>query len=131
MARFIERILIVATAVCGIVYAERVGRAVLSTIARLDAANVHGVEITGSVLGFTQAGIAAAVILFAVVPAILSVFDGRKLPATLVIGELVAALLLFGASERILHDSVHAHIVGTGDARVLAVRASATTEVVE
>jgi len=131
MARLIERILIVATALGGLVYGERLVRMTLSLVARLDPSHLHGVEVTGSVLGFTQAGIAAAVILFAVVPAILSIFDGRKMPATLIIGELVAALLLFGASERVLHDSVHAHIVGTGHARVLAVRASATTEVVE
>jgi hypothetical protein len=140
--RFVERLLIVATAVGGVAYGERLVRATLSTVARLDAAHLHGVEITGSALGFIQAGIAAAAILFAVVPALLSVFDvfdGRKVPATLIMGEIVAALLLFGASERILHESVHARIVGTGDARVLAVRAavgtsigvSATTEAVE
>ena len=131
MARLIERFLVVSAALCGLVYGERLVRMTLSTLARLDPSHLHGIEITGSVLGFTQAGVAVAVIVFAVVPAILSVFDGRKAPATLVIGELVAALLLFGASERVLHESVHAHIVGTGDARVLAVRASATTEVVE
>jgi hypothetical protein len=95
---------------------------------------VHGVEITGSALGFAQAFIAVAVILFAVVPAILSVFeafDGRKMHAKLVLGELIAALLLFGASGRVLHESVHARIVGTGDTRVLAVWAAVTTEAVE
>lgn len=131
MARLIERILIVVTALCGLVYGERLVRMTLSMVAGLDPSHLHGVEITGSALGFAQAGIAVAVILFAVVPAVLSVFDGRRMPASLIIGELVAALLLFGASERVLHESVHAHIVGTGDARVLAVRASATTEVVE
>jgi hypothetical protein len=131
MRRFIERLLLVGTAAGGTVYGERLTRELLSVVSRLDPAHVHGVNISGSPLGFIQAAVAAAVILFAVIPAIFSVFDGRKMPATLVIGELVAALLLFGASERVLHDSVHAHIVGTGDARVLAVRASATTEVVE
>jgi len=131
MRRFIERLLIVCTALGGIAYGERLIRAVLSSIHRLDAAHLHGVEITGSALGFTQAGIAAAVVLFAVVPAMLSVFDGRKMPATLVIGELVAALLLFGASERVLHESVHVRIVGTGDTRVLAVQALVPTEAVE
>jgi hypothetical protein len=127
--RFIERALVLCVAVCGIVYSERVVRMTLSTVTRIDPSHLHGVEITGSALGVIQAGIAAAVILFAVVPAILSVFDGRKLPAALVIGELVAALLLFGVSERVLHDSVHAHIVSRGDGRVLAVRASATEAV--
>ncbi|HTD62941.1 MAG TPA: hypothetical protein VK679_19940 [Gemmatimonadaceae bacterium] len=134
MARVFERLILVCTLLYGMVYGERLIRAVLLTISRLDAAHLHGVEITGSALGFTQAGIAAAVVLFAVVPAILSVFDafdGRKMPATLVVGELVAALLLFGASGRVLHESVHARIVGTGDTRVLAVRASVTTEAVE
>ena len=134
MARFFERFFIVCTVICGIVYGEHLVRAVLSIVTRLDAAHLHGVEITGSALGFTQAGIAAAVVLFAVVPAILSVFDvfeKRKMPAALVVGELVAALLLLGASERVLHESVHARIVGTGDTRVLAVRASVTTEAVE
>jgi hypothetical protein len=124
MARLFERLLIVFTILCGIVYGARLIR----------VAHVHGVEITGSALGFAQACIAVAVILLAVVPAILSVleaFDGRKTHAKLVLGELVAALLLFGASGHVLRQSVHAHIVGTGDARVLAVRASATTEVVE
>ncbi len=124
MARLFERLLIVCTVLCGTVYGERLIR----------VAHVHGVEITGSALGFAQAFIAVAVILFAVVPAILSVFeafDGRKMHAKLVLGELIAALLLFGASGRVLHDSVHARIVGTGDTRVLAVRASVTTEVVE
>lgn len=131
MARLFERLTIVCTVLCGLVYGERLVRMTMSVLARLDAAHLHGIEITGSAAGFIQAGIAVAVILFAVVPAILSVFDGRKVPVTLVIGELVAALLLFGASERVLHESVHARIVGTGDARVLAVRASAITEVVE
>jgi len=124
MARLFERLLIVCTVLCGTVYGERLIR----------VAHVHGVEITGSALGFAQAFIAVAVILFAVVPAILSVFeafDGRKMHAKLVLGELIAALLLFGASGRVLHESVHARIVGTGDTRVLAVRASVTTEVVE
>jgi len=95
---------------------------------------LSGIEITGSALGFTQAGIAVAVILLAVVPATVSVlegFTGRKTSVKLLIGELIAAILLFGASAGVLRDSVHAHIVGTGDGRVLAVRASATTEVVE
>jgi hypothetical protein len=48
-----------------------------------------------------------------------------------VVGELVAALLLLGASQHVLRQSVHARIVGTGQARVLALRASATTEAVE
>jgi hypothetical protein len=98
---------------------------------------LNGIEITGSALGFTQAGVAVAVILCAVVPAIVSVleaFTRRKTSMKLAIGEFIAALLLFGASAGVLRDSVHAHIVGTGDGRVLAVRASAasaTTEVVE
>jgi hypothetical protein len=95
---------------------------------------LHGIEFSGSALGFTQAAIAVAVILCAVVPAIGSVieaFTRRKTSMKLIIGELVVALILLGASGRVLHDSVHAHIVGTGDGRVLAVRASATTEVVE
>jgi len=124
MARLFERLLIVCTVLCSTVYGERLIR----------VAHVHGVEITGSALGFAQAFIAVAVILCAVVPAILSVFeafDGRKMHAKLVLGELIAALLLFGASGRVLHESVHARIVGTGDTRVLAVRASVTTEVVE
>ena len=134
MRRFIERLLIVGITLGGVAYGERLVRGMLATVARLDPAHLHGIELTGSALGFTQAAIAGAVILFAVVPAILSafeVFDGRKMPATLVVGELVAALLLLGASERVLHDSVHAHIVGTGDTRVLAVQASATMEAVE
>jgi len=134
MARLFERLVLVCTVIGGIVYGERLVRGILSIISRLDAAHLHGVEITGSAMGFTKAGIAVAVVLFAAVPAFLSAFDGfdrRKMPATLVVGELVAALLLLGVSERVLHESVHARIVGTGDARVLAVRASATTEAVE
>jgi hypothetical protein len=131
MRRLIERSVIVSVALGGVAYGERLVRDVLSVVGRLDLSHLHGVEITGSALGFVQAGIAVAVIVFAVVPAIFSVFDGRKMPATLVIGELVAALLLFGASERVLHDSVHAHIVGSGDTRVLALQASAIMEVVE
>ena len=120
MRRLIERLLVIGLTLGGLAYSQR-----------LDLANVHGVDISGSPLGFIQAAVAIAVILFAVIPAFLSVFDGRRMPAMLVIGELVGALLLFGASERVLHESVHANIVGTGDARVLAVRASATMEVVE
>jgi hypothetical protein len=134
MRRLIERILIIGTTLGGVAYGERLVRGALSMLARLDLAHLHGIEISGSALGFIQAAIAAAVIVFAAIPALLSVFDvfdGRKVPVKLVVGELVAALLLFGASERVLHDSVHAHIVGTGEARVLAVRASATTEAVE
>jgi hypothetical protein len=134
MRRLIERLLIVGLALGGVAYGERVVREVLSMVARLDPAHVHGVNISGSPLGFIEAAIAAAVIALAVIPAITSVFevfDGRKVPATLVIGELVAALLLFGASERVLHESVHACIVATSEGKVLAVRASATTEVVE
>jgi hypothetical protein len=96
--------------------------------------HLNGIEITGSALGFTQAAIALAVILLAVVPAIVSVLQavtGRKTSMKFAIGEFIAALLLFGASAGVLRDSVHAHIVGTGDGRVLAVRASATTEIVE
>ena len=95
---------------------------------------LSGIEITGSAPGFTQAGIAVAVILCAVVPAVVSVLEGftaRKASVKLLIGELIAAILLFGASAGVLRDSVHAHIVGTGDGRVLAVTASVTTEVVE
>lgn len=109
MASLIERLLVVCTAVT----------------------HLHGIEITGSAFGFIQAGVAVTVMLFAVVPAVLSVFDRRKLPAILIVGELVAGLLLFGASERMLHESVHAHIVGTGDTRVLALRASVIPEAVE
>ena len=124
MARVFERLIIVCTVLCGTVYGERI----------LRVAHVHGVEITGSPLGFAQACIAVAVIVFAAIPAMLSVFDtfdGRKRHAKLVLGELIAALLLFGASGHVLRQSVHARIVGTGDTRVLAVRASVTTEVVE
>ncbi|HZS59031.1 MAG TPA: hypothetical protein VFA43_07155 [Gemmatimonadaceae bacterium] len=99
---------------------------------------LHGIEITGTALGFTQASIAIAVILCAVVPAlgsVVEVFVGQKkpmqTPIKFALGELIVALILFSASGRVLHDSIHAHIVGTGDERVLAVRASATTEVVQ
>jgi hypothetical protein len=129
--RLIERLLIVSTALCGIVYGERLVRAALSIVSRVDPTHVHGVVISGSALGFTQAAIAVGVIACGVVPAILSLFDGHKMPARLVVGELVAALLLLGASEQVLQRSVHARIVGTGDARVLALQASATTEAVE
>jgi hypothetical protein len=133
MARFLERLALVCTALLGLVYGERLVRSAIAIIARLDPAHVHGVIVTGSALGFIQAGIAAAVVMFAVVPALLSVFDGpsRRMPAGLVVGELVAALLLLGASQHVLRQSVHARIVGTGQARVLALRASATTEAVE
>lgn len=131
MRRFIERLLIVGLTLGGVAYGERVAREVLAVLARLDPAHLHGVEITGSALGLTQAVIATAVILLAVVPAMLSLFDRRKMPASLIIGELVAALLLFGASERVLRESVHARIVATPEGKVLAVRASATTEAVE
>jgi len=124
MRRLLERLLVVGTALGGIAYGERLWRGVLSMLARLDPVHLHGVEITGSALGFTQAAIAIAVILFAVVPAILSVFDGRKMPTTLVVGELVAALLLFGASERVLQESVHVHAS-------MVARAGVTMETVE
>jgi hypothetical protein len=131
MSRLIERLVIVCTALCGIVYGERLVRSTLSMIARLDPAHVHGVIVSGSALGFVQAGIAIGVIVCAVIPALLSLFDGRRAPAGLVVGELVTALLLFGASQQVLRQSVHARIVGTGQARVLAVQASATLEAVE
>jgi hypothetical protein len=131
MARLIERLAIVCTALCGIVYGERLVRTTVSMVARLDPTHLHGVIVTGSALGFVQAGIAVAVIVVAVVPALLSLFDARRMPAGLVVGELVAALLLFGASQQVLRQSVHARIVGTGQARVLALQASATPEAVE
>lgn len=93
-----------------------------------------GIEFSGSALGFTQAAVAVAVIVCAVVPALGSALEAltkRKTSMRLIIGELVVALILLSASGRVLHDSVHARIVGTGDGRVLAVRASATMEVVE
>jgi hypothetical protein len=133
--RLIERLLIVCVVLCGIAYGERLAHETMTLLARLDPAHLHGIVISGSALGFVQASIAMGVIAFAVIPAILSVFegrvDGRRIPVRLVVGELVAALLLLGASEQVLHRSVHAHIVGMGGSRVLAVQASATTEVVE
>jgi hypothetical protein len=129
--RALERLLILCVAVGGLVYGERLAHTAVSMLARIDPANVHGVIVSGSALGFTQAAIATAVILFGVVPAFLSLFDGRRRAVGLLVGELVAALLLLGASQRVLHASVHARIVGTGAARVLAVRAAATMEAVE
>lgn len=131
MARFVERLVAVCTVLFGMVYGERVIGSTVSAIARIDPAHLHGVTITGSAFGIVQAAIATAAIVFAVLPAIASIFDRRKMPATLLLGELVAAMLLFGASQHVLRESIHARIVGTGDARVLAVRASAPVEVVE
>lgn len=129
--RFIERLLILCVAACGLAYGERLVHTALSVIARLDPTHVHGLIVTGSTLGFVQAGIAVAGILFGVGPAILSIFDSRRMPAALVLGELVAALLLLGASGQVLHQSLHARIVGAGHARVIALRASTTKEEVE
>jgi len=129
--RFIERVLILCVAVCGIVYGEHLFHTTVAVLARLDPTHVHGLIVTGTAFGFVQAGIAAAGIIFGVIPAVLSLFDGRRTPAALVVGELVAALLLLGASEHVLHQSVHARIVGAGHARVIALSASTTVEVVE
>ncbi len=129
--RFVERLLMLCVAACGLAYGEHLVHTALSVIARLDPTHVHGVIVTGSALGFVQAGIAAVGILFGVGPAVLSIFDSRRMPAALVLGELVAALLLLGASEQVLHESVHARIVGAGHTRVLALSASTTREEVE
>jgi hypothetical protein len=129
--RLIERILVACVALCGIAYGEHIARDTIALLARLDPAHLHGVVVSGSALGFVEAAIAVGVIVCGVIPAMASLFDSRRAPARLIIGELVAALLLFGASEQVLHRSVHAHIVGTGGSRVLAVQAAAIREVVE
>jgi hypothetical protein len=129
--RFVERLLIQCVAACGVAYGERLVHTALVAVARLDPTHVHGLIVTGSAFGFVQAGIAVAGILFGAGPAVLSLFDGRRMPASLILGELVAALLLLGASEHVLQQSVHARIVGEGHARVIALSASTTVEAVE
>ena len=129
--RLLERLLIVAIVVAGLVYGERLAHEAIAMVAHIDVAHVHGVSLSGSALGFAQAAIACGAIIFGVVPAFVSLFDGRRFRAKLMLGQLVAALLLLGASEQVLQHSVHARIVGTGEARVLALRASTTMEVVE
>ena len=131
MARLLERLLIIAVAALGLVYGERVLHTTLAVIARVDPAHIHGLIVSGSALGFVQAGLATLGILFGVVPVIGSLFDRHRAPTALIVGELVAALLLLGASQHLLRQSVHANIVGAGSSRVLALSASTPVEAVE